>query len=181
MHKQRKTLYTANWQADCSRRDIPSAQTQLNRQNTNMHVAQGRHTGRHSRALSEQNLMHLWVAMLLSCRLAQVCQLSSDEEDSDRDTEDSLSQEEQQVLLGAVTVLALHHLECQEYSPQDQQLDHLQDMRLVSGNCWKRCNIRNNIVAGSSVQRPASCSPVGWHTVLMKLPMISFTSSGLPS
>jgi len=55
--------------------------------------------------------MHLWVAMLLSCRLAQVCQLSSDEEDGDRDTEDGLSQKEQQVLLGAVTVLALHHLE----------------------------------------------------------------------
>jgi len=67
--------------------------------------------------LSKQDLMHLWVAVLLSCRLAQACQLCSDEEDGDRDTEDGLSQEEQQVFLGAVTVLALHHLECQEYSP----------------------------------------------------------------
>lgn len=58
-----------------------------------MHVAQDRLTGRHSRTLPKQNLMHLWVAMLLSCRLAQVCQLSSDEEDSDRDTKDGLSQE----------------------------------------------------------------------------------------
>ncbi len=77
--------------------------------------------------------MHLWVAMLLSCRLAQVCQLSSDEEDSDRDTKDGLSQEEQQVLLGAVTVLAFHHLKCQEHSPQEQQLDHLRDMGMGLG------------------------------------------------
>ena len=138
-------------------------------ENTSIHVAQGRLTGRHSRTLSEQNLMHLWVAVLLSCKLAQVCQLSSDEEDGDRNTKDGLSQEEQQVLLGAVTILALHHLECQEYSPQDQQLDHLQDMCVGSGNCWKRYQVRNSIVAGSSVQRPASGHLAGQHMRLLEL------------
>ena len=70
--------------------------------------------------------MHLWVAMLLSSRSAKICQFCPDEEACDRDAEDGLGQEEQQVLFGAVTVLALDQLECQEHHPQDEQLDHLQ-------------------------------------------------------
>lgn len=63
--------------------------------------------------------------MLLSCRLAQVRQLPPHEEGGHRDAEDGLRQEQHQVLLAAVAVLALHHLEGEEDCPQQQQLDHL--------------------------------------------------------
>lgn len=64
--------------------------------------------------------------MLLGCRLAQVRQLPPHVEGGHRNAEDGLGQEQHQVLLGAVAVLALHHLEGEEDCPQQHQLPHLQ-------------------------------------------------------
>ena len=56
-----------------------------------------------------------------------LCQLPSDEEDRRRYAKHSLTQEQEQVLLGAGSIFALAHLEGKETSPQHQKLCNLQD------------------------------------------------------
>ena len=95
----------------------------------------GELTLRGTTTLSQQQLMHFRVAILLGCRLAQVCQLSPHVEGGYRNAEDSLRDEKQQVLLGAVAVLALHQLEGEEDCPQQQQLPYLKVTHTAGSAC----------------------------------------------
>ena len=76
--------------------------------------------------------MHFWVFMVLPCRLAQLCQLMSDEVDCKRDAEDCLGCKDPQELLAAVSVLGLFKLECQEDNPQGQQHADLQHKQVIA-------------------------------------------------